>query len=368
MSPNEFVAFNPVLNSYTLLTPCPATAQVVAACVTPNGLGFYCRDNGGKLFYYNIATTTWTTITSTYFDQSATDITATISGVSTGGDMAFDNSGNLYMLFSNSSKYGLYKLPAAVPTTTQASITLTQIMAPTTATPDGSIIAGIAFSNTGQIYMSTINNNLYILNNNLTTTLQGALTTPLVGIDLTSCNFPLGVLPVNFVSFTANLYSNNQVNLNWTVAQKGNTQVYQIQESQDGAKWQNVGSIPSNNFQSVQSYSYNRFMAQAGNHFYRICEIDINGQVYYSETRMVKTGNSSSISFWPNPASNNLMIQNSQAKAVKLRIFDPLGRSVQEHTIQPGTYTIDISGLPKSTYMISVLNNEESLSMKFIKE
>ncbi|GAC1424594.1 MAG: hypothetical protein NVS1B13_19100 [Flavisolibacter sp.] len=276
--------------------------------------------------------------------------------------MAFDNSGNLYLFFSDSSNYGLHELAATAPTSTQASVTLTQILAPTTATSDGSIIAGIAFSNTGQIYMSTLNNKLYILNNNLTTTLQDAMTTPLVGLDLTSCNFPLGVLPVNFLSFTANASVNNQVNLNWTVAQKGNTQVYQIQESQDGTKWQNLGSIPSNNIQGVQSYSYNSFMAQPGNNFYRICEIDYNGQVYYSQTRMVKIGSRITLSFWPNPATTTLSIQNSQPKAVKLRIFDPLGRSVQEHIIQPGTYTIDISALPKSAYMVSVQNNEGSLS------
>ncbi|GAC1422387.1 MAG: hypothetical protein NVS1B13_11710 [Flavisolibacter sp.] len=367
-SSQQFVSFNPVLNTTTVLANCPLTASVRSGCVNNDGTGYYCLDQNANLFYYNIGLNTWTNITNKWFDQTSTNITNTVVKPQSSGDMAFDGNGNLWLLLSSGSAYGLYEIIAGLPTTPVGSITANQIMAPTTPTPDGSTIAGIAFSTTGQFYLSTINDHLYILNNNLTTTLLGTFTTAGVGIDLTSCSFPTSVLPVNFVSFDIDGTSNNQINLNWTVVQKANTEIYQIEESQDGAKWQSIGSLSSNTIQGMQSYAYTITNSSANTIFYRICEIDKDGRKFYSQTRTIKTSSANSISFSPNPATSSLKIKNASNGTLKAKIFDPLGRCVKEILVQPGINNTDISFLPKNSYMLVLEGQQSNTSWKFIKQ
>src|SRR5438309_1410669 len=225
----QFYSYDPVLNISTPLAPPPVNSMAVACAVNPTGTGVYLRDANANFYYYSILLNTWTLITSSYTKAGAGDITSTIQNLSQGGDMAFDGLGNLWFLPSNANNFGLYKVIAPLPVTPVANLTLKEVIPPTRATPDGSIIAGIAFNPTGQIFLSTLNNNLYLLNSDLSVTLKGAFNVPNVGYDLTSCNFPGSVLPVNFISFTAAVKNNDQVALNWKAAQLANTDKYIIE-------------------------------------------------------------------------------------------------------------------------------------------
>jgi hypothetical protein len=74
----EFVSFDPATNTYAMLSNPATTSSVYSGSITVDGLGYYCWDTQGTLFYYNISSDTWTTITSTIVDQFGKDVDSII--------------------------------------------------------------------------------------------------------------------------------------------------------------------------------------------------------------------------------------------------------------------------------------------------
>jgi hypothetical protein len=159
VSPVEFVSFDPATNAVTILSSPVTSNAVYIGCVTNDGTGYYCWDSQARLFYYNIASDTWTMITTSIVDQFGKDVDS-IFRANASGDAAIDGNGNLLMLPSSNTSYGLFKLNGPLPTTAVASVTVTQIQA---MTPPPAKFIGIALNNTGQIYMNTSTDKLYRL-------------------------------------------------------------------------------------------------------------------------------------------------------------------------------------------------------------
>ena len=126
-SPQEFVSFNPTTNTYTILASSPVTANVNSGCVSFDGTGYYCLDMNGNLCFYDIATNVWTLITSVYVDKNGNSLTSNFTSYPS-GDMAIDGLGDIWIVCSGSSKYGVFKIPAPLPKTPVANITMAQIV------------------------------------------------------------------------------------------------------------------------------------------------------------------------------------------------------------------------------------------------
>lgn len=359
-SSQEFVSFKPATGVVTILATSTCTDDVHTGCVTASGTGYYTVDTDGNLSYYNITTNTWTFITSSIIDQDGNDVDAIIRSQSA-GDMAIDGWNNIWLVTSSNSNYGVYKFPASLPTTPVATFVVTRVIAPTASTPTGNSFAGIAFNPTGQIYMSTKSDNkLYRLNDNQTLTFIGNLGTSDIGNDLTSCNFPFLVLPINWNKFEATVSNNNIIKLEWQVTEENGNGFY-IEHSLDGSKWEDIAFIPSKHEELNPVYSYFHNNNLNGKQYYRIRQVDADGKKNYSEIRIVTLQNSNkNISVWPNPATDQIRIakdaddKNSFSKA---QVFDLSGRMLLENKLQSDMSTINVSMLPKGTYIVRVQTN-----------
>lgn len=342
----QFVSFNPASGTVSTLASCPTTNATHTGCVSFSGDGYYAMDAAGRLYYYNINLNTWQLITSTFYDQSGTNITATLAAQS-GGDVAIDGLGNLWILSSSSSNYGLYKVSAPLPITPVASITATQIIAPTALTPTGNGFAGIAFNTTGQIFLTTfIDNQLYRLENNYTLTNLGTLSVSYTGIDLTSCNFPMTVLAASQQTFTATVKNARQVMLTWTDAAQNNNDMYYIEHSSNEVNWEEIGSMHRNG----EKYTYIHTNPLPGNQYYRIRQVTLNGQTSYSVIRQVALNTNNEVAVWPNPAKDIAYINSNTTCTA--RLFDQLGRQVYTATIQPGVNTLNMQVIPAGIYIV----------------
>jgi hypothetical protein len=96
--------------------------------------------------------------------------------------------------------------------------------------------------------------------------------------------------------------------------------------------------------------------------------------VSYSETRSLRFGNSSvRINTYPNPASNNLMVQMDAEKALLLhwRITDAAGRTALQGQWQMATavekWRINIQSLPVGIYQLAIEWNNEKVVQKLVK-
>jgi hypothetical protein len=371
----QFVSFNPSSNIVTVLASSTLSSDTHTGCVNFNGTGYYTIDINGNLHFYNILTNQWTLITNRIVDQFGADVDAVIR-TQNAGDMAIDGWGNIWFVTASSSNYALYMIAAPMPTVPVSTLTVTRVIAPTTPTPTGESFAGIAFNPSGQIFMSTkTGNRLYRMNNDLTLSLIGILSTNDIGNDLTSCNFPSMVLPVTWKSFDVTLQNDNIVKLNWEVGEENNKGFY-VQHCLDGTNWQDLSFIASKATADafIQTYSYTHVNHFSSTQYYRIRQLDNNGKESYSETKtVVIKGNKETITIWPNPATDQIRIVNPNSNhqtVSKAQIFDLSGRPLITKQLQSGVVnTIIISPLPAGIYVVRVENSDgTSFRQKFNKQ
>lgn len=368
----EFVSFHPATNTLTILANSTCTNNVHTGCVSSNGTGYYTVDTDGNLNYYNITTNTWTFITSTIVDQFGNDVDAVVRSQNA-GDMSIDGWGNIWLVTSSNSNYGLYRFPANLPTTPVASFTVTQVISPSTSTPTGQSFAGIAFNPTGQIYMATKNGNrLYRMENDFSLTFINHIGSDL-GNDLTSCSFPYRILPVLWKGFSASLVKENQIQLNWQVYEM-NTEGYYVEQSLDGISWNSLGYVKAKNDPSdLTSYSFATTGTATGNIYFRLRTIDISGRTGFSDVRMVTIQKAGiTVSVWPNPATDQVQVMNASNEGTpfnKARLYDLNGKLLSEKNLQPGNNSISLTTLKTGTYVLSlVATTGKTQTQKIIKQ
>jgi hypothetical protein len=364
-----FVSYNAVTKTYQTLATSPISGSVVKGCVTADGKGYYCIDATGALCYYNIAGNKWTKIGNNLVDQSNNNLATIFSNLGS-GDIAIDGVGNLWIVVSSATQWGLYELAAPIPTTATSTITLHQLIAPTQPTPNGSPFGGIAYNSTGQIYMSTVND-LYILSNNFIISHVGTFSSGGVGADLTSCNYPLSVLATNWASFSAKIQSANAVQLNWSFSQGTNTKGYFIQRSGDEMNWLNIDYEAGIAKEGAANYSFVDAAPWQGINYYRIQMINSDGSLSYSSVRAINFLSKCNIRVWPVPSGNVLHIdlqESNNLELTQVKIFTPAGALVLSQVNQLNGNGVDVSKLPKGLYFLQLsLANGTSYSEKFEK-
>ncbi|MBS1974385.1 MAG: T9SS type A sorting domain-containing protein, partial [Bacteroidetes bacterium] len=367
-SGGSFISFDPVLQIYTTLATSPIRATVHAGCVNFNGTGYYCTDVNGNLFYYNIGANTWTTITSYLKDQFGSNVSNVIVAQNS-GDIAIDGLGNLWIVTSNTTNYGLYEVFAPLPTTPQASVIANKIIDPSATTPSASGFQGVAFSATGKLYLST-SNKLYQLTNKTAASMTyiADLSMAGTGTDLTSCSYPIMVLPVTWSSFTASLQNNHAI-LDWTIANASGVKGFYVERSNDNKNWNELAYLSYT--ETEQEYSFTDFSPAGGHNYYRIRETDFNGESFYSEIKMVSifSGLPAQTSIWPNPAKSLINIQSGASSDSKVQLFDQTGRLVYATVARPGSNQVNISSLAAGNYIVHISSADgSSHNEKLIKK
>lgn len=374
-SNQEFVSFSPATGAVTILATSPITSTIYTGCINSTGTAFYTSDVNGNFFYYNVTLNTWTKITSNFIDQDGNNVTSVLQS-QTSGDMAMDANGNIWLASSNSSNYAIYKFPSPIPTSPVAQIVVQRYKDPSTPTPGGASIYGVAFDVNGNIILASSNDKMYLLQKaSGTATFMTNLSPSGMVSDLTSQNFPTKVLPVKWLSFTANLQENNTVSLNWQVTEENNKGFY-VEYSTDGDTWQSATFIPSKgNPGSVQSYSYDYTNKINGKICFRIKQVDIDDQFSYSSVKTISLNSAKqTYSVWPNPSSDVIHIsggadENSTADPASLQIFDQSGKMITSQKLQTGINTINISKFISGVYFARIQNSgENAFIQKIVKQ
>jgi len=368
-APQEFVSFTPATNTYTYLASCPTTNNIKTGAVAASGAGYYCIDDAANLYFYRFTSNQWKLITSTYYDQWGTNVTATLAAHSS-GDIAFDGWGDMWFLCSSITQYGLYQFPATLPTSTVASLTIKQKIAPTTATPNGASFAGIAIGPTGAIYLSQYGDSrFYRLNNNLTLTLMGTFSTGGVGVDLTSCTMPFAVLASNNVELTVESTGGDQIAITWT-SENQYLKGFFVECSRDANNWNTLGYIENTGSQlGLSKYSYNYTGTGPGRYYYRIKQVGIEGQVEYSQVKFVDLKTNSVISIGPNPTKGMIQFSNNENIYSSLSVLDIAGHILKHLTLSKGINSISVVELPAGTYILRLQSDYgELFHQKIVKE
>ena len=174
-----------------------------------------------------------------------------------------------------------------------------------------------------------------------------------------------GTLPVELVSFTANV-SGNVVVLNWTTATEVNNYGFDVQRAVSGTDvWTTLGFVNGHgNSNSPKDYSFVDVTKSSGKVSYRLKQIDIDGSFKYSnEVELSATLAKEFVleQNYPNPFNPTTVISYSipTASHVSVKVFDVLGNLIstlvnKNQTASSYNVNFDANNLSNGVYFYKI--------------
>lgn len=163
------------------------------------------------------------------------------------------------------------------------------------------------------------------------------------------------LLPVVLTGFTASS-TGNQVALAWITSQEVNAAYFNIERSTNGASWEKIGTVAAKGNTAVSThYTFTDATFLNGVAYYRLVMIDLDGRKDYSEIKTIRASIVNGISFYPNPAVDNVNVALSgNAGAVTIKLANQAGQVLQERKTGVGTamVTLNVQQYPRGMYIL----------------
>ncbi|NNE29660.1 MAG: DUF5017 domain-containing protein, partial [Saprospiraceae bacterium] len=139
----------------------------------------------------------------------------------------------------------------------------------------------------------------------------------------------LNPLPVDWAYVEA-VNQEKNVMINWGTLAENAASHFEIEHSRDRESFSNLGYREAIGNTSLSNhYSFLHRFPQPGTHYYRIKQVDDDGQVEYSKTIEVKVEGDWSFFLFPNPAREKIHIQHALGdRPVTLVLKDALGTRI----------------------------------------
>ncbi|MBK7344231.1 MAG: hypothetical protein IPJ06_14750 [Saprospiraceae bacterium] len=152
---------------------------------------------------------------------------------------------------------------------------------------------------------------------------------------------PAGVLPVELTQFNATLIDRN-VHLTWATASEINNDYFVVQHSTDGSRFDDLSTLTGAGT-STQSHIYEWLHEHpaAGLNYYRLMQVDFDGQYEYSPIRVVQLGGDDVQGSWtirPTVTHDQIYLIRTgrESSAADWTILTPEGRQVMRGTVPEG--------------------------------
>lgn len=167
-------------------------------------------------------------------------------------------------------------------------------------------------------------------------------------------------LPVELISFDAKVVE-QFVQISWITATETNNSHFEIERSNDGVIYETIGIVDGNGTTfEEQYYDFEDNNVSEGRNYYRLKQIDLDGQFEYSEVIVVDFSTKLSVAIAPNPITQNsrLNIQISRYENVDLIIFDMTGKVMKAYRNidENGIY---INGLSSGMYIYQIQQQQK---------
>jgi hypothetical protein len=170
----------------------------------------------------------------------------------------------------------------------------------------------------------------------------------------------LVVLSANLLSFDARK-SGERAILNWVTTEEHNVARYDVERSVDGLIFEPIGSLPARG--DVDKTHHYEFIDQnpaRGINYYRIRQVDRDGQYNYSQIRSLVFGSEFFyVRAWPNPVSDDnlhIEIMSDSGVGSELSLISTSGQSVGAWELGEGdqSTTLDLTSLTPGVYSLVV--------------
>ncbi|MBI1343174.1 MAG: T9SS type A sorting domain-containing protein [Terrimonas sp.] len=169
------------------------------------------------------------------------------------------------------------------------------------------------------------------------------------------------VLPVSLIYFDAGINTDNAVQLSWKTENEGNTGAYEVERSNDGYHWMNIGSVPARNQGGNQSYLFTDSQPLTGKSFYRlgVTRKEDGSTEKFSAVQSVLFNEKGDFAIMPNPAKKDIaiLISSTVVQPVEISMLNMQGMVLKtwQRELKKGTNAIQLNDLdlyPKGNYLL----------------
>ncbi len=167
-------------------------------------------------------------------------------------------------------------------------------------------------------------------------------------------------LPVELLDFRAALQKGT-VQLQWETAYEHNNDRFEIERSVDGAQWSALGVVYSRNGSSSekQAYTFTDKHPVTGLNYYRLNQLDLNGESKFSPIAMVKSDPANVITVSSNVIGSEIVEVRLpfSTGTGRLLLFEGSGRLLRSWTVELGSgepVQLDLAGIPAGLFWLQL--------------
>ncbi len=187
--------------------------------------------------------------------------------------------------------------------------------------------------------------------------------TDTVSVIVESC-----VLPVVFISYGVRKLPEGLL-VNWRTASEYNASQFIIQRSYDGGKtFSDIGIVPAQKSATGASYSFIDENPGGTIVYYRLKEVDMDGQRMYSNWFEYQTDADNRIEIYPNPSVSSFQLIAADRSIGAIRIYDMSGRLIS--SVIPENESLISFGqeLSPGIYLVAVHTSGSVQHYKILKQ
>lgn len=161
------------------------------------------------------------------------------------------------------------------------------------------------------------------------------------------------LLPVKLLAFDVKL-KEKDVYLDWKTTTEINNYYFVVERSEDAISFKEVGRIKgSGNSNNIESYEFVDYNCPNTIAYYRLKQVDFNGEYSYSNIRVVKKNDFNiEWSFFPNPANQTITIK---GEVENVQLFSVSGSLVKNFKKSSNSTSVfPLSEIQSGVYLIKV--------------
>ena len=176
-------------------------------------------------------------------------------------------------------------------------------------------------------------------------------------------------LPVEFISFTAQVFERNNVELQWVTGSEINNSHFEIERSFDQQEFEVIG-VPiegagtTTEIQYYEDFDYN---LPNGVVYYRIKQTDYDGTTDYSPVRFVHITNKEHLLVYPNPVKDVVYVHYELGKGQMVEVVSMAGQVMDQTRLSgTGDVRINTENYPQGVYYIKVAGGSQPTIQKIV--
>ena len=167
-------------------------------------------------------------------------------------------------------------------------------------------------------------------------------------------------LPIRILYFDVRFNEKfDHVILDWRTASEKNNDYFSIERSVDGINWIKIGEVNGAGTSNIPvSYQYFDFDVFRGLTYYRLKQVDFDGEFDYSDIKLVNFQKAENL-VYPNPSSGEFYINGVKEENDNVLVINSLSELVFSGKLQNNK--INLSFLSKGIYFLIINNQSEKI-------